>query len=355
VRLHRLVEEALHVHAHSHRLAGGVQFGCHLVGLEGFLGKHGAGFFLPIGGRLPLLVELFLLGLDVFFETWQVLGSEIPFLAQKQALEDGLHHLFGIQGDGHGNAQGVADGAMLAQQHIQNDAVGAVIDPVIGEDAHLRLGLPEAVHTALALLVPGGVPGKVVMHDGVEVILEIDALAEAIGGDEHPAACTSQFLDARLALGRWQIAGHSRHFDVFRQSGTQGVSEVLGGGDETAEDKRLESVLNELPDQIDGLLQLGVFLSGERLGLAGHIEQAAAVGGRIGGQFADVAPGHHIGSLGSLILHKVQHGLAADLIDFLHIFGGEATAALVLSVAAAAAGLEASERSSARADHQRTR
>ena len=45
--------------------------------------------------------------------------------------------------------------------------------------------LAEAVDAALALLVTGRVPGKVVVDDCVEAFLEVDALAEAVGGDEH--------------------------------------------------------------------------------------------------------------------------------------------------------------------------
>jgi hypothetical protein len=55
------------------------------------------------------------------------------------------------------------------------------------DGAHHQGGLAVAVDAALALLVAGGVPREVVVDDGVEVLLEVDAFGEAVGGDEHAA------------------------------------------------------------------------------------------------------------------------------------------------------------------------
>ena len=44
--------------------------------------------------------------------------------------------------------------------------------------------LAEAVDAAFALLMPGRVPRQVVVDDGVEELLEVDAFGQAIGGDE---------------------------------------------------------------------------------------------------------------------------------------------------------------------------
>ena len=91
---------------------------------------------------------------------------------------------------------------MLADQDIEDDAVDGVVRAVPGDDPHLGLLLPEAVHPALALLVAGGVPGEVVVQDGIEVLLEVDAFGEAVGAHEHePAAPGGEESDACLALG----------------------------------------------------------------------------------------------------------------------------------------------------------
>ena len=70
--------------------------------------------------------------------------------------------------------------------------------------------LAEPVDAALALLVPGRVPGQVVVDDGLEVVLEVDALGQAVGGDQDraPAVVAGQLRDPRLALGGRQGAGH---------------------------------------------------------------------------------------------------------------------------------------------------
>ena len=64
--------------------------------------------------------------------------------------------------------------------------------------------LAEPVDPALALLVPGRVPGQVVVDDGVEVVLQVDALGQAVGRDQDaarrvasPASSAIAVLDAR--------------------------------------------------------------------------------------------------------------------------------------------------------------
>ena len=58
-----------------------------------------------------------------------------PFSAQQQPLEDGLDDLVAVHRHRHRDAQGVADGLVLAQQDIQHDAVDLVVRAVVGEDA----------------------------------------------------------------------------------------------------------------------------------------------------------------------------------------------------------------------------
>ena len=64
---------------------------------------------------------------------------------------------------------------------------------------------------ALALLLPGRVPGQIVVEDSVEVVLEVDALGQAVGGDKDVTRVGGGELgDARLPLGRRQHSGDRR-------------------------------------------------------------------------------------------------------------------------------------------------
>ncbi len=104
---------------------------------------------------------------------------------------------------------------MLAQQHVEDDAVDLVVDAVVGEDADGLAVLAVAVDAALALLVARGVPGEVVVDDRVEQLLEVDALAEAVGADEDARFGLPERLDAssRSAGGSGPVtASTSRPF-----------------------------------------------------------------------------------------------------------------------------------------------
>ena len=47
--------------------------------------------------------------------------------SQNEPLEDGLHDLVGVHRHGDGYAQAVPDRLVLAEQHIQHDAVNLVV------------------------------------------------------------------------------------------------------------------------------------------------------------------------------------------------------------------------------------
>jgi hypothetical protein len=70
---------------------------------------------------------------------------------------------------------------VFADQDVEDHAVDLVVYPVVGEDADRVFGLAVALDTALALFVAGGVPGEVVVEDGVEVLLEVYSLGEGSG------------------------------------------------------------------------------------------------------------------------------------------------------------------------------
>ena len=80
--------------------------------------------------------------------------------------------------------------------------------------AHLGGLLAKAVHAAFALLVAGGVPGQVVVDDGGEQVLQVDALRQAVGGHQDAglgALALFHAFDLGSALFRAEFAGDHVH------------------------------------------------------------------------------------------------------------------------------------------------
>ena len=121
---------------------------------------------------------------------------------QQEPLEDRLDHLLRVDRHGHADAQRLLDAAVLVDEDVENNAVDTVVGPVEKGDLHRGLPLAVAIHAALTLLMAGGIPGEVVMDDGIEGLLQVDALGQAVGGDEQPLIERGEFLDSLLALGR---------------------------------------------------------------------------------------------------------------------------------------------------------
>ena len=140
----------------------------------------------------------------------------------------------------------------LAQDDLEHGAVHRVVDAVEQRGAHRRARLTEAVHPAFALLVARRVPREVVVDDGVEVLLQVDALRQAVGGDEHPAALgRADPRHALLALVRGHLAGHRVDGDA-RQAPAEVAGHVVGRRDEAAEHHHVEPGLDQLRDVLRG-------------------------------------------------------------------------------------------------------
>ena len=200
------------------------------------------------------------------------------------------------------------------------------------------------------------------MHHGVEVLLQVDALAQAVGADQHAVlgGRLAELEDARLALRRRQQAGDALDLDVLEalalgQRRAQTVGHVVGGRDEAAEDDRPVALAQQRLDDVGGLGQLGVALEAlELLGLARHVEELGALAA------ADVVvrvkslpgatsmPSPASSSMRSKTLRRPTASASSAV-------SVSAPAARVRSVSAAAAGLDESEPSRASSDHQRTR
>ncbi len=131
---------------------------------------------------------------------------------------------------------------MFPHENIENDAVDRVIDAVICEHAHARAFLAVAVDAAFALLVAGGVPRKIIMHDGVEIILKVDSLAETVCAYKHALWIVCEFEDARFTVGRRKIAGNGCNGDILWKHRFQLFSQVFSCGNEATEYYRVIAV-----------------------------------------------------------------------------------------------------------------
>ena len=143
--------------------------------------------------------------------------------------------------------EALADRARLAQQDVEHDEVDLVVGAVEQDGADLGPLLAVAVDPALALLQPVRVPGQVVVEHGVEMVLEVDPLRQAVGGDQDPLLRAGQLLDLLPALLVAQGTRDRAHVGAGQQL-AELVGEVVGGVDEAAEDDRPVAVGEQLGD-----------------------------------------------------------------------------------------------------------
>jgi len=108
--------------------------------------------------------------------------------------------------------------------------------------------LAKAVHTTGSLFVASGVPAEVVMDNGVEEVLKVDAFAEAVGADKHVFGCGFEFLDFRFAFRGWSRSSHGHDFGLFGESVAKFGGKIFGSGDEPAENDRTMAFGEELLD-----------------------------------------------------------------------------------------------------------
>ena len=203
---------------------------------------------------------------------------------------------------------------MLAQQHIQDNAIDLVVDAVVDQGSHGIAGLPVAVSPTLALLMTGGVPGEVVVDHRIEPFLEVDALTQAVSADEHPLLCFDELVDALLALGRRQLAGDAHHL-YPAQGLTKLVGEVVDGSDKPAEDDGVIPVPDRLLDDPNHGLELGIAVALQRFGCARHLQQSTPVAVFIRFQFADVATRRHIDAFSRLVFEQIEHHPLPDVVS----------------------------------------
>ena len=124
-----------------------------------------------------------------------------------------------------------------------------------GGNADFWLILPKAVYPAFTLLMTGGIPGQIIMEHGIEMLLKVYALRQAIGADQHILTWFgNQILDPRFALGRRQQACHRFDLHFGRQRLTKVLGHINGGIHEPAKGDGGKAVLEQPFDLLDGSL-----------------------------------------------------------------------------------------------------
>ena len=310
----RVAGEGCKVALSAQGVAGGLELFCDLIHADALLGEHRAGGLLAGSQILPLQVELILDRLEMPLETGQLRLEKAGIFSQQQALEERLDDLLAVAGHGHRDAQRIANRFMFAQQHIQHDAIDLVVDAIIGDNFDALAWLAIAVDPALALFMPGRVPGQVILRDSVKGMLQVDALAEAIGADQQTPGAPGQISHAALALGRRQLPGHATDFDA-RQRLAQLALQVADRGDEAAENDRLIVTLEQVLQDGDQAAQLLVILALQPFRLARHIQEPLPLALVLVILRPDVAARHDIIGFGGILGDLIKHSAAADLVD----------------------------------------
>ena len=104
--------------------------------------------------------------------------------------------------------------------------------------------MPETVDAALALFQAVRVPGQVVVQYAGKVLLQVDAFAQAVGGDENALRRAAHLLNALLAQLVGQLAGDDLEIELgefLLQRRRQPLAHVVGCSDVAAEDDGIEA------------------------------------------------------------------------------------------------------------------
>ena len=188
-----------------------IDFASDLVGLDTLLVKVATLALLALGGLIPSLVEAARI---------RHLQSKLelhrpPLSAQQHIVDDGLDDLLRFDGNRHGDAKVAPNLLCFADEDVEDDLVHGIVRAVEQDRLHDLLRLAKPVYTALALLQPVRIPGQIVVNHGVKIVLKIDALAQAIGGDEDSWVALHQFRDALLPLLIVIFAGNGDDGDLL--------------------------------------------------------------------------------------------------------------------------------------------
>ena len=96
------------------------------------------------------------------------------------------------------------------------------------------------------------------MQDGGEKLVEVDALRQAVGGNEDALVRLLHRVDAVAADVVGILRGDDLNVDLAGQDLPEDLADVVGGGDILAEDDRVEALREPGLHCIGGFADLGV-------------------------------------------------------------------------------------------------
>src|SRR5579875_636687 len=164
------------------------------VGLDLGMFVIGAIFLLAFGAAVPFLMQArYALAGE---SQGKLLSSRTP---EQDVFDHRLDHLRGVGWNGNGDPEVPPDPFGLPDQNVKHSLVDFVVASPDCHAANFRLRLSEAIDAAFALFEAIGIPREIVVDDGVEFFLEIDALTQTIGRNKHVAAMRYQVVDALSA------------------------------------------------------------------------------------------------------------------------------------------------------------
>ncbi len=207
------------------------------------------------------------------------------------------------------------------QNHFEHGAVDRVIRPIEHQRPHHFIGLAKTVDPALTLLVTGRIPDQVVVHHRVEDVLQIDALAEAVGRHEYRhAMCVlliaDQTLHTLLAFRRGEFTGDRGHHGglggkAFAQLGRN----IVGGGDVATKNHRPEPLGHELCHLTYEYGEFRIFYRASQP--FGPLDQPAEGGGVSRGdlRLCSGAGRHGFINVEFVVRGAVEHSLGPDALN----------------------------------------
>ena len=189
-------------------------------------------------------------------------GLDAAAAAREHVVDDRLQNFVRFHCGGYRNAQPLSYLARLAYKHIQHCEVNLVVAAPKHHTLDLWRSLPVAVDAPFTLLQPVGIPRKIIVQHGVEVLLQVDALAQAVGRHQHSARSLRQFIDYLSALLVVSVTTRDRAYFDVRVIGCECLLKLLcnipRGGDETAIDDGTIALRQHIGDDIVASSELGV-------------------------------------------------------------------------------------------------
>ena len=257
------------------RAEGGLDplpFRHHVLRMDGALGEDGLRLLLLFRGILPIglqfvqLLERRITDIQLLFGEKHQLSVVLLVLLEERGLHDRERDAPVIDGDSHRHTQRVADGLRLLGNDAKDKSVHGIVLSVHERTANARGLLPETIHSALPLLMSGRVPEKVVMHDGIVIVLEVDTLGQAIRGNENVLRILRGIFHRRRTGLRIVIAGNGND-GVVLEDCLELFRHILRRLDEPAEDNRAKwpRALQQLVLQkLHQRGQLGIIPAGQK-------------------------------------------------------------------------------------------